>query len=162
MINAVILLNDDLDNVSECATYTSCKSAHAHRSGGASNLFFLLSVSIPRPLFPSKQITNESEYSRWLSDHLPPPEVTFRDRVGEACLPGRQTWPEKVFSLHRRMSHGVFIQDNPVHQWWNPKEWGRCPIQIQAATLRGRPLLLNGDAVQDVLKLSFERDHRVS
>ena len=54
MINAVILLNDDLDSVSECATYTSCKSAHANRSGGASNLFFLLSVSIPRPLFPSK------------------------------------------------------------------------------------------------------------
>jgi NDP-sugar pyrophosphorylase family protein len=52
MINAVILLNDDLDSVSECATYTSCKSAHANRSGGASNLFFLLSVSIPRPLFP--------------------------------------------------------------------------------------------------------------
>ena len=59
MINAVILLNDDLDNVSECATYTSCKSAHAHRSGGASNLFFLLSVSIPRPLFPSKCLSNK-------------------------------------------------------------------------------------------------------
>lgn len=57
MINAVILLNDDLDSVSECATYTSCKSSHAHRSGGASNLFFLLSVSIPRPLFPSKCLT---------------------------------------------------------------------------------------------------------
>ena len=37
MINAVILLNDDLD-----------------AEGTGSNLFFLLSVSIPRPLFPGK------------------------------------------------------------------------------------------------------------
>lgn len=51
MINAVILLNDDLDNVNDCHTYTSCKNSHIHK--GSSNLFFLLSVSIPRPMFPS-------------------------------------------------------------------------------------------------------------
>ena len=47
MINAIILLNDDLDNVVENAS-----AKNVHRS--SSNLFFLLSVSIPRPLFPSK------------------------------------------------------------------------------------------------------------
>lgn len=51
MINAVILLNDDIDHVSECSPDTG-KSTHSHRS----NLFFLLSVSIPRPLFPSKML----------------------------------------------------------------------------------------------------------
>ena len=71
MINAVILLNDDLDHLSDCATYTSCKSAHAHRSGGASNLFFLLSVSIPRPLFPSNIYHSiNAHYSRWVPYHL--------------------------------------------------------------------------------------------
>jgi len=52
MINAVILLNDDLDTVS------------ASHAGGGSNLFFLLSVSIPRPLFPSKIHYNNQAQSR--------------------------------------------------------------------------------------------------
>mmetsp|Transcript_10698 Transcript_10698/g.10813 ORF Transcript_10698/g.10813 Transcript_10698/m.10813 type:complete len:91 (+) Transcript_10698:3-275(+) len=47
MINAVILLNDDIDEMSECRQHSG-KSAHSHKS----NLFFLLSVSIPKPLFP--------------------------------------------------------------------------------------------------------------
>ncbi|CDW73894.1 adp-glucose pyrophosphorylase family protein [Stylonychia lemnae] len=50
MINAVILLNDDLDNVNDCNSYKTCKSSHMAKS--QSNMFFLLSVSIPRPLFP--------------------------------------------------------------------------------------------------------------
>eukprot|EP00347_Sterkiella_histriomuscorum_P012773 403367277 len=50
MINAIILLNDELDNVSDCDSYQTCKSAHTHKTN--QNLFFLLSVSIPRPLFP--------------------------------------------------------------------------------------------------------------
>ena len=49
MINAVILLNDDIDHISDCSPETG-KSTHSHRS----NLNFLLSVSIPKPLFPSK------------------------------------------------------------------------------------------------------------
>jgi len=52
MINAVILLNDDLDNMDDCNLKSNCKNFHFTKS--QSNLFFLLSVSIPRPLFPSK------------------------------------------------------------------------------------------------------------
>src|SRR5437762_2244714 len=51
MINAVILLNDDLDFVSDCDSGVSGYT-HNHNS----NLMFLLSVSIPRPLFPSTYI----------------------------------------------------------------------------------------------------------
>jgi len=51
MINAVILLNDDLHNVSDCNSYETCTSSHMAKS--QSNMFFLLSVSIPKPLFPS-------------------------------------------------------------------------------------------------------------
>ena len=54
MINAVILLNEDLDDVKECNTFDSCKTSNIHK--GSSNLFFLLSVSIPRPMFPSNPI----------------------------------------------------------------------------------------------------------
>jgi hypothetical protein len=65
MINAVILLNDDLDFATDCDSGVSGYT-HNHNS----NLMFLLSVSIPRPLFPSNIIICYNIYSCWISNNI--------------------------------------------------------------------------------------------
>ena len=54
MINAVIFLNDDGDHFEEkCSSnHHSFENNHGHATN--QNLFFLLSVSAPKPLFPGK------------------------------------------------------------------------------------------------------------
>ena len=85
MINAIILLNDDLDNVVENAS-----AKNVHRS--SSNLFFLLSVSIPRPLFPSK-INTLRACSCWVAFDLSSDKTTCRRKASIECISNRQVRP---------------------------------------------------------------------
>ncbi len=97
--------------------------------------------------------------SCWLSYNISSSEVSLRDRISEACVPGRQTRSQEVLPLHRRVSDRILIQNDPVHQRWDSKEWSRCPLQVPSAATIGRPLIPLGYEVQALLELSPPRNH---
>jgi hypothetical protein len=81
MINAVILLNDELDEVSHCPN-----PSRTHEHKGTLPIRFLLSVSIPKPLFPSNSLQFLQSLSRRISDDIASLAEPCRDKPSEECV----------------------------------------------------------------------------
>ena len=66
MINAIIFLNDDSEQ--HIADSHGFENNHGHTTN--QNLFFLLSVSAPKPLFPGKKIYLSENSLKFISECL--------------------------------------------------------------------------------------------
>ena len=125
------------------------------------NIFFLLSVSAPKPLFPGKylELSNSFFWSRWLSIDLSSRPSSRWDQRNQKCVPCRTIYSRRVHLLHRGALRRVCLLDGPVHLRRSAKQWGWNSIQTSWATHGERSRVLLLPEILDLQLLSPPEDH---